>query len=465
MNRIVLIVVALALILGVVVFVGKKKSETPPGAPSETPGAVTSPGVGESHPAEEPGNENGTGAPGVNGTITPNGPPSGKPGQSTTPVTNGAKVAPVQNGTAAGGNSTSGANGTPDGTKPSTPGETVISGGKMTTPNQPAKNVHDGVDGNIGKNYQPGVGDDGEGAPAPKPTTVPSLAGVKSPKVWLVAEDLKKTPGAKPGAFEVGYAGGSKTTSWKNRSGLKYGDGVRAKGGTTATYARSVQTTHGSYDAVAFCPPATAPCVNSEASQIKVGLDINHPDSWVNGPDNTGKSAKGGSSFTALFVAARGSKAANPLLENQGGEAGAKQGPFMGWIGADFVGSIHGLQGIVGLTSVSVPAPWHEGMGIVPSIYTLRFDRKKADLRLFQLNDQSGSTANQAIEKGDGPDNNQYAAIAMGSKNPDKGVVTYVFEAATFSRALSDSEICSIHKEWNKKYSLGIAVSQMKPCR
>ncbi len=458
MNRIVLIVVGLALVLGVVFFVNKKKSETVPGTP---------PGVGESHSADEPGSEGG--APGANGTLTPRGTPTG----GTATGVPGQVTAPSQSGAAGGGNTAGDANGTsgtnevtrPDGSKPTAPGETVITGGKSSTPNQPAKDVHDGVDGNIGKISQPGEGDDGEGAPAPKPTVVPTLAGVKSPKVWLVAEDLKKVPGAKSSAFEVGNTDGSKTTAWKNRSGVKYGDGVRAKGGTTATYARSVQTNHGAYDAVAFCPSGVSPCLNSAPSQIKLGLDINHPESWVNGPDNTGKSAKGGGSFTALFVAARGSKAANPLMENQGGEAGAKQGPFMGWIGADFVGSIHGLQGIVGLTSVSVPAPWRDGMGIVPSIYTLRFDRKKADLRIFQLNDQSGTTQSQSLEKGDGPDNNQYAAIAIGSKNPDKGVVTYVFEAATFSRALSDSELCSIHKAWNKKFSLGIAASQMKPCR
>jgi hypothetical protein len=203
--------------------------------------------------------------------------------------------------------------------------------------------------------------------------------------------------------------------------------------------------------------------VNSSPSQIKFGVDINHPDSWLAGSDHQSKSPRGGSSFTALFVAARGSQSGNPLMENQNGEAGAKQGPFLGWIGADLVGSIHGLQGIVGMNAVAVPSPWTST--VTPQILTLRFDRKKSDLRLFLVSDKGSQTQSQSIEKGDGPDNDQYSAIALGSKNPGKGAITYVMEAATFARALEDREICAIHKEWNKRYGLKIPSDQLKPCK
>ncbi len=468
MNRIVWIVLVVALIVGVVVFVGKQKSGSGPGTLSGAPGEVT------------PSNPTGESGP-VNGTLTPNG---AKPGANPAPVGSGkAATAPGgAGGTAAGtGGATApngatgagavnGSPGTPSGTggqsaagtaaSPGKTGEILPNGGGSSVPSKGSTTpLHDGVDGNIGA--QPG--DDGAGAPAPKPTSAPSLAGVKSPKVWLVAADLKKLPSAKgAGPFEIGNVDGPKATPWKNRSGSKLGDGVRAKGGTNATFVRGLQTTRGVVDAVAFCAPGVKECLNSAPSQIKVGLDLNHPESWVAGSDSAGKSPKGGSSFTALFVAARASQAANPLLENQNGESGATKGPFLGWIGPDLVGSIHGLQGIVGLTSVSVPSTWTAG--VTPQIYTLRFDRKKSELKIFLVTDKGSASQSQAIEKGDGPDNDQYAAIAIGSKNPGKNAVTYVLEAATFSRALEDREICAIHKEWNRRYSLGIAAGQLKPC-
>jgi hypothetical protein len=110
-----------------------------------------------------------------------------------------------------------------------------------------------------------------------------------------------------------------------------------------------------------------------------------------------------------------------------------------------------------------LPSPWTPGL--TPRIYTLRFDRKKSDLRLFLVSDKGSATQSQAIAKGDGPDNDQYAAIAIGSKNPGKAAVTYVFEAAAYSRALKDREICAIHKEWNRKYALKIPPAELKPCR
>lgn len=338
----------------------------------------------------------------------------------------------------------------------------AVSGGTTTVPKPPGKQLPDGIDGNVSV-AQPG--DDGDAPPSAKPSPLPSLAGVKSPRVWLVASDLRKLPTVKGkvGGVEIGDADGSKATPWKNRSGGKAGDGIRAKGGTNATFIRGLSTARGTYDAVALCAPGVVGCKNSAPTQIKLGLDINHPESWIAGEDRGAKSSKGGSSFTALFVAARGSKSGNPLMENQNGESGAKQGPFLGWIGPDLVGSIHGLQGIVGMNAVAIPSAWSGGVS--PQIYTLRFDRKKSDLRLFLVSDQGSQTQSQSIEKGDGPDNDQYAAIALGSKNPGNGAVTYILEAATFARALEDREICAIHKEWNKRYELRIPSNQLKPCR
>jgi hypothetical protein len=484
MNRIVLLGVGIALILGVVigvVLIGKKSGhngEVPFGTTSPGPGQAESPTRPAENPTDNPtdhaGGASSSGAAGTSGgavTTGANGKTTAAPGAPTAPST----------GTGTGtGNGTGTVNGNSNGVATKLPGGTgePVEGagtlhvggaptveGRIPTPdkivptNPTAKEPNDGVDGT-----GPQAGDDGIGAPVTKPIpSAPSLAGVKTPKVWLVAADLKKLSSAKNGTpFEVGNADGSKATPWKNREGSKLGDGVRAKGGTTATFVRDLKTSSGSYDVVAVCAPGAPNCVNSSASQIKLGVDINHPDSWVNGPDKTGKSGKGGSSFTALFVAARGSLSGNPIMENQNGEGGATKGPFLGWIGADLVGSIHGLQGIVGTNAAAIPSPWNDS--ITPEIYTLRFDRKKSELKLFRVGEKSSAMQIQAIEKGDGPDNDQYAAIAIGSQNPGKAAVTYVLEAATYSRALEDSEICAIHRDWNKRYSLKIPTGQLKPC-
>ncbi|MBS1963220.1 MAG: hypothetical protein JST04_13470 [Bdellovibrionales bacterium] len=477
MNRIVLIVVGLALVVGVVLFVNKRGS-----APSPENGAPTA--------EQTPGAEGGAGAPGATGTTGASGEPgakgsvsgaagtvegaagkAGSPGAATGTSEGQAGAAGTGNaattvGGAEGvkGSPGSGAAGEPG--KPGATGESVVTGGKVT-PKGSAAETPDGVDGNVGG--KPGAGgvvaqpgDDGEGAPAPKKAPEPSLAGVKGLRVWLVAADLRKLPAAKAGVFEVGNNDGAKSTVWKNRSGTKFGDGVRAKGGTTGTFLKGVVTSQGTFDAMAACAPGAKGCKNSEPTQIKLGVDVNHPDSWLAGADHSGKSEKGGGSFTALFVAARGSQAGNPLMENQNGEGGAKKGPFLGWVGADLVGSIHGLQGIVGMNAVAIPSAW--GGKVTPAIYTLRFDRKKSELRLFLVSESGSATQVQPIEKGDGPDTDQYAAIAIGSKNPGQGAITYVMEAATYPRALTDKEICAIHKDWNKRYSLGIGMSQLKPC-
>src|SRR5690606_21637335 len=149
---------------------------------------------------------------------------------------------------------------------------------------------------------------------------------------------------------------------------------------------------------------------------------------------------KGGGSFTVLFVAARGSSNPNPLLEHQNGEANGKKGPFLGWIGPDLVGSIHGSQGIVSISAVAIPSGWTPGPPS-PEIYSLRFDRKKQDLRIFALTDKGSEAKSVKLAKGEGPDNDQYAAVTIGSKNPGEGAVTYVLEHAAFSRALPDSDL------------------------
>lgn len=433
MNRIALIGVALALVLTVVFIQARRKVEV--GAPKpekaekrESPEARPSVAVGG-----KSGEARSAGAPADRGSDAP----------STAPTAVSPKA---------------------------TPSEAVSSGGQVAVPKPSAKasakDEHDGVDGDVAKKGADGGSaaedcDDGGCAVEAKSASAPSLAGVKSPKVWLVAADLRKLPGAK-NAIEIGNPEGARATPWKNRSGAKLGDGVRAKGGTTATFVPGLATTRGPVDAVAVCAPGAKECLNQAPSQIKLGLDLNHPESWVGGADKTGKSPKGGSSFTALFVAARGSQSGNPLMENQNGEAGAKQGPFLGWIGPDLVGSIHGLQGVVGVNAVAVPSAW--SAGVMPRIYTLRFDRKKSELRIFLVDEKESTTQAQPIEKGDGPDDDQYAAIAIGSKNPGKGAVTYVLEAATFARALEDREICAIHREWNKRYGLKIPAGQLKPC-
>lgn len=323
----------------------------------------------------------------------------------------------------------------------------------------PKVEVKDGVDGNIA---QPG--DDGE-IPLPTKAAPPlTLAGVKTPSVWLVASDLKDLPSSGPGKnnFEVGNPEGKKTTPWKNRSGARFGDGVRARASTTATYVPGLSTSTGSYDAVALCAPGAKECMGSQPTQLKVGLDVNHKDHWLSGPDKVSQSRNGGGSFTVLFVAARGSSSGNPLLENQGGETAGNKSVFFGWVGPDLVGSIHGLSGVVGASAVSTPDAFTSG--VHPQIYSLRFDRQKSELKLFSLGEKNSETAGITLPKGEGPDNDQYAAIAMGSKNPGTGAITYVFEHATYSRALGNQEICAIHKEWNQKYGLKIPAAKLKPC-
>lgn len=312
--------------------------------------------------------------------------------------------------------------------------------------------VKDGVDGDIA---QPG--DDGDLPPPVKAAPPPTLAGVKTPKVWLVASDLQEIRSS-----EVGVPDGSKATPWRNRSGVKNGDGIRVSGSSTATLVRGLPTTSGAFDAVMACAPGARDCVNTRATQLKIGLDMNHKEHWLSGADKVANSPRGGGSFTALFVAVRGSANANPLLEHQNGEAGANKGVFFGWIGPDLVGSIHGAQGVVGVSAVAAPNAWSGKM--TPGIYTLRFDRKKEELKLFALGEKTSEVATLALSKGDGPDNDQYAAIAFGSKNPGAGAVTFLLEQATYSRALDDKELCAIHKEWNAKYSLKVAAGKLKPC-
>jgi len=312
--------------------------------------------------------------------------------------------------------------------------------------------VKDGVDGDIA---QPG--DDGD-LPPPTKAAIPStLAGVKNPKVWLVSSDLQDIRSS-----EVGVPDGSKSTPWKNRAGAKYGNGVRVGGSSTGTFIRSLATTSGAFDAVMLCAPGVGECVNTRATQLKVGLDINHKEHWLSGADKVANSSRGGSSFTSLFVAVRGSANANPLLEHQNGEAGANKGVFFGWIGPDLVGSIHGVQGVVGVSALKVANAWNGKR--TPEIYTLRYDRKKQELKIFALGEKNSEVSVQALESGDGPDNDQYASIALGSKNPGPGAVTFVLEQATYSRALDDKELCAIHKEWNTKYSLKVSSGKLKPC-
>lgn len=473
MNRIVLIFVGIVFVVAVVFLVKKNHEGTT--SSGENPSAVASPSA-ETHPAKDTPSVviDASGVPVRGGHIVDAEKKTVRGGhlvdEKGKPVTqagrgghltdaNGKPVSGLQvvdvDGKSVPGGQVVDADGKPISGGSTIPGEAAGNGGQIAIPKPTGKatsaaEIHDGVDGNIGVAHP---GDDGEGAPAQKPSSAPTLAGIKTPRVWLVAADLKKlssVKGASP--LEIGNADGAKATPWKNRSGTKMGDGVRAKGGTTATFVRELQTTVGTVDAVAICAPPMSGCLNSQPSQIKLGLDINHPDSWVNGVDKSGKSEKGGGSFTALFVAARGSAAGNPLMENQNGEAGARKGPFLGWIGADLVGSIHGLQGIVGMNAAAIPSVYTGG--VTPQIYTLRFDRKKSELKLYLIGEKGAITQVQSLEKGDGPDDDQYAAIAMGSKNPGKNAMTYVLEGATYARALEEWEICAIHKDWNKRYSL-----------
>jgi hypothetical protein len=469
MNRIVLVVVGLALIAGL--WFGLSSREKSPDLPE---GSSSGEGISnESHPANEDGSdaavESSGGDAGKRGEEADSS--TGEPGSSA--ESNGSKggeAAKAAGGSVPMGGAASESTGS-TGTTGSTSSGSTDSGSansknKILNKGGLPTEMADGVDGNLPKSaggYQGEDGDDGEGAPAPKPKVIPKLAGVAGAKVWLVASDLKKLPGAKKGSFEVGDKNGSKKTTWMNRSGSKLGDGVFVKNGTTATFLKGVSTPIGPVDAVAFCGAAAKECLNSAPSQIKLGVDINHPESWLAGPDKVGKSPKGGSSFTTLFVAIRGGASAIPLMENQNGEGGARVGPFLGWIGPDLVGSIHGLQGIVGLTSVAIPSPWSPPAE--PEIYTLRFDRKKSELRLFEVGSKNSATQVQELAKGDGPDNDQYAAIAMGSKNPGSGAPTSVLEVAAYSRALTDREICTIHKDFNTRHKLKIPSSKLKPCQ
>jgi hypothetical protein len=261
---------------------------------------------------------------------------------------------------------------------------------------------------------------------------------------------------------EVGAPEGSKSSVWLNRAGAKGGDGVRVGAGANATFVRDLTLGSLRKDAVAFCAPGARECTNTQASQLKSGPDMNHAEHWLSGPDKAGKSEKGGSSFTVLFVAARGSAVPNSLLEHQNGEANAKKGPFLGWIGADIVGSLHGSQGIVSIAAVAAPDPW-TGKPL-PKIYTLRFDRKKQELNLYVLGESNSESKSIAVAKGEGPDNDQYAALTIGAKSPGKGAAQYVFEHLAFSRALANSELCKIHREWNSKYGLNISNDGLKPC-
>lgn len=341
------------------------------------------------------------------------------------------------------------------------PGATITPTKTPTVSTSPAE-VKDGVDGNIA---QPG--DDGDVPPPPPPSKVariPTLAGVKDPKVWLVASDLRALPNARAAStnFEVGYAERKKMTPWKNRSGTRFGDAVQVRESTTGTFVRGLSTGTGTYDAVALCAPGAKECLGTLPTQLKVGLNINHKDHWLAGPDRGNPSSRGGSSFTALFVAARGSKNGNPLLEHQNGESAGSKGVFLGWVGPDLVGSIHGLQGVVGVSAVKTPNGYTNGVN--PQIYSLRFDRKKGDLKLFSLGENKSAAVGLTLPANDAPDNDQYFGIALGSKNPGAGAITYVFEQAVYSRALDDKEICAVHQEWNRKYGLKIPSAQLKPC-
>lgn len=306
--------------------------------------------------------------------------------------------------------------------------------------------------------------DDGD-FPVQKKVVLPTTpAGIKGAKVWLVASDLRELPNASTlgDSFEVGIPEGSKSTRWKSRTGLKTTDGIRTKGAANGTFIPKLATSIGAMDAVLICAPDAKGCGSTQPTQLKIGPDVNHADHWLSGADKSGKSSKGGSSFTALFLAARGSANGNPLMEHQNGDAGSNKGPFLGWIGADLVASIHGSQGAVGVAAVAIPSAWSGK--IIPQIYTVRFDRKKGQLGLSVIG-AKGETAVQAIEKGDGPDNNEYAGIAMGSQTPGAAAATYVFEEATFARALEDKEICAIHKEWNTRYALKISAANLKSCQ
>jgi hypothetical protein len=305
--------------------------------------------------------------------------------------------------------------------------------------------------------------DDGGDFPVVKKTPIPTTpAGVKSAKLWWVASDLKSAafnPGSGQ-SFEIGTPEGSKATPWQNRAGAKIGNGVRVKSGGNATFVPEVATTTGSYPAVLICGPSARGCKNSQPSQIKLGPDVNHAEHWLSGPDRAGKSERGGSSFTALFVASRAAASANSLLEHQNGEAGSTKGPFLGWIGSDIVASIHGSQGAVGVSAVALPNPW--AGKATPQVFTVRYDRKSSKLDLFFVGEKGSEMKSLALEKGDGPDNDEYIGIAIGSKNARDGAA-YVFEQATYSRALSDQEICSIHREWATQY--GLKPAALKPCQ
>lgn len=320
--------------------------------------------------------------------------------------------------------------------------------------------VKDGVDGNVASP----PGDDGDLPPPAKVPPTATLAGIKSPIVWLVASDIRELPNIPAGknSFEVGNAEGSKALPWKNRAGVRFGHAVKVKSSTTGTYIRGLETASGTFDAVSICAPGAKNCLGTQPTQLKVGLDVNHKDHWLSGPDKGKGSTRAASSFTVLFVAARASQNANPLLEHQNGESAGTKGVFLGWVGPDLVGSVRGLQGVVGVNAVSIPNPYREG--IHPQIYTLRFDRKNPDVKLFSLSEKGGDVSGMTLPKNEAPDNDQYAAIAMGSKSPGASAVTYVFEQAAFGRALSDAEVCAIHKEWNQKYMLKIPAAKLKPC-
>jgi hypothetical protein len=346
------------------------------------------------------------------------------------------------------------------------PGSAATSGaGTVTSGNVPIQRPGfdtDSKSGQLPSAAGSGSGKAKSGSKAPaRPTGPISAYGVKGPKVWFVASDLREIAGSAPTA-EVGVPEGTKASVWLNRAGPKGGDGVRVASGTNATFVRDLSIGGIRKDAVAFCAPGARECTNPQASQIKSGPDMNHPEHWLSGSDKAGKSEKGGSSFTVLFVAARGSAVPNSLLEHQNGEANAKKAPFLGWIGPDIVGSIHGSQGIVSIAAVAAPDAWAGKP--VPRIYTLRFDRRKQELKLFALGPTSSEEKSVALAKGDGPDNDQYAALTIGSKSPGNGAAQYVFEHLAYPRALENRELCKIHREWNTKYGLKVPSEGLKPC-
>lgn len=441
---------------------GTKPGETKPGE-AVRPGAKT-PGAGT------PAATSGTGGAASVGGTTAGGASAESPEEAAraakTEAARPQRAAPGSNSVAAGGFSDQPPKKTPEESTDNVTGGSANTGGTGIVVGGAGVKRSGGFDtSGVDGAGAPGAAlppNGGMTRPSAKAAGVTNAYGVQGPKVWLVAADLRDLPGSSK-TFEVGVPEGSKKTPWKNRAGSKAGDGIRVGSGASATFLRGFPFKSGNYDAVEFCSPGAKDCLGTQPSQIKSGVDINNSEHWLSGSDKAGKSEKGGGSFTVLFVAARGTANPNPLLEHQNGEGNAKKGPFLGWIGNDLVGSIHGSQGIVSIAAVAVPSAWTAGVPS-PEIVSLRFDRKKRDLRLFALTDAGTETKSIQVPNGDGPDNDQYAAIAIGSKNPGDTAVTYVMEHLAFPRALEDRELCKIHREWKDKYGIKIPEGAMKPC-